>query len=177
MRSSVGIESRFEKEARRGNDSKNAENQGGRGGFGHVCNVAQVISSLSKGLDDDLSQAFEVAKGQFDLSLLSPCASRRDGGIRHVWQSLDGRPGKIKPSGRNPSHSNDKQCQRQPFSSGEEIELAQCKIRKQDYQQRYTKMQKPRQNDRCGEHCIRNSRGGNHDSLTPLTPSLPDIVN
>src|SRR6516162_5907533 len=29
-------------------------------------------------------------------------------------------------------------------------------------------MKKPRQNDCCGEHCIRNSRRGNHDSLTFL---------
>ena len=39
------------------------------------------------------------------------------------------------------------------------------------------KMKNPRQNDCCGEHCVRNSHRGNHDSVTLLTPSVPDIVN
>src|SRR5207342_1228619 len=29
-------------------------------------------------------------------------------------------------------------------------------------------MKNPRQNDRCGEHCVRNSHRGNHDSVTLL---------
>src|SRR6266550_1444435 len=29
-------------------------------------------------------------------------------------------------------------------------------------------MKNPRQNNCCGEHCVRNSHRGNHDSLTPF---------
>src|SRR4029077_12215008 len=39
---------------------------------------------------------------------------------------------------------------------------------KQDHEQWRAKMKNPRQNDCCGEHCVRNSHRGNHDSVTLL---------
>ena len=102
MRAPVGVKSGFEKEARGSDDSKDAENQVRGRGFGNVCNVAQIIRFLPERADHDLPQTFKITKGQVDLPLLSPCAGRRNRGIRHIRQRQNGRPGKINPGAANP---------------------------------------------------------------------------
>ena len=121
MRTPVRVEPGFEKEARGSDDSKDAENHIRGRGFGNVCNVAQIIRFLTERADHDLPQSFKITKGQLDLPFLSPCAGRRNRGIRHIRQRQNGCPGKINPSGANPNDSDDEQRQRQPFSSRERI--------------------------------------------------------
>ena len=70
----VGVKSGFEKEARGSDDSKDAENEVRGRGFGHVCNVAQIIRFLAERADDHLPQTFKITEWQVDLPLLSPCA-------------------------------------------------------------------------------------------------------
>src|SRR5262249_48512920 len=102
---------------------KDAENQVCSRGLGDISNIAQVIRFFPESGDDDLSETFKVTKGQVYLPLLSPSASRRYGGIRDIWQRQNGCAGKVNSSGCDPSYSEDKQRQRQPFSSSEKIEL------------------------------------------------------
>ena len=105
MRASVGIKPGFEKEARGSDDSKDAENQVRGRGFGNVCNVAQIIRFLPKRADHHLPQTFKISKRQLDLPLLSPCAGRRNRGIRHIRQRQNGRASKINSGGGNPGYS------------------------------------------------------------------------
>ena len=130
----IGVKSGFERQARRSDDSKNAEHQVRGGSFGNVCNVAQVIRFFPERANDELPETFEIRKRQFDPTLLSPGVGGWYRGIRHTRQSQNGRPCKINSASGNPGYADDEQSQRKPLSSGDIIELAQCKIRKQDHQ-------------------------------------------
>src|SRR5262245_49527305 len=121
MGAPVWVESGLEKEARGSDDSKNAKNQIRGSSFGDVCNVAQIVGLLAECIDYDLPQTFKITEGQVYLPLLSPCAGRRYGRICHIWKRQNRCAGKVNAGSRDPSHSDDKQSQCHPFSSGERI--------------------------------------------------------